>query len=747
MRISFRLIVSLMVAVLLVAASFTYWQVGKERTRLLNNMESRSRLLAESLRESAQPLLQEESGQKLAQLMEKFSGMENLKGVAIYDMAGKALGRSRSLDGDFPGRPEISWDSLIKGEPMGRLEKGLGESCYLYSLPISLGARQYSLVLFLGVADFRKQLAGVWRDNFLRVAVQMFIIAVVTFLVIRWSVAGPIAQMADWMKKLRTGETPGMFKLPREDLFAPIAREVSTFAKHLDQAKSAAEEEAHLRQLSESLWTAEKLKDFIRNKLQGKPLIVVSNREPYMHNFQGRKIECIIPAGGLVAAIDPVLRATDGLWIAHGSGDADAETSDSKGRLRVPPEDPHYTLRRVALTKDEENGYYYGFANEGIWPLCHIAHNRPVFRSEDWAWYQKVNAKFAEVVLEEIKGLREPCVLVQDYHFALLPRYVKEKRPDARIGLFWHIPWPNPEAFGICPWQREILYGMLGADILGFHIQFHCNNFLDTVDRTLESRIDWERFAVEKTGHTTQVRRYPISVAFPAATEPYPALPDKASLLREAGVDSRFLAVGVDRLDYTKGILERFRAVERFLVKHPGFVGNFTLAQIGAPSRIHIPRYHDFMDEVEREADRINWVFKAKNWKPIIFLERHHNPQEIQPYYKAADICLVTSLHDGMNLVAKEFVAARTDGDGVLILSRFAGASKELREALLVNPYDVEQMADAINYALTMPAVERQERMGKMRETVRENNIFRWAGNLITDLTRVTLVGDGGPQP
>jgi trehalose 6-phosphate synthase len=425
------------------------------------------------------------------------------------------------------------------------------------------------------------------------------------------------------------------------------------------------------------------------------------------------------------------------LWIAHGSGDADWETVDDRNCLRVPPEDPQYTLKRVSLTNEEENGYYYGFSNEGLWPLCHIAHARPVFRPGDWEQYKAVNAKFAQNVLEEIEGQSEPLVLLQDYHFALLPRLVREARPDARIGLFWHIPWPNPEAFGICPWQKEILHGMLGADLVGFHTQYHCNNFLDTVDRTLESRIDWERFSVTKDGRPTAVKPFPISVDFPGPERG--ETPDKATLFKELGVRAEFLLVGVDRIDYTKGLLERFHALERFLEKYPEYRERVTLAQIGAPSRTHIKRYADFVTEVEQLADRINWRFKTRHWRPIVFLKRHHSPEEIRPFYRRADACLVTSLHDGMNLVAKEFVTSRDDEDGVLVLSRFAGAAGELGDALIVNPYDVEETADALRAALAMEPAERRERMRHLRETVRENNIFRWAGNLVLELCQVPV--------
>jgi len=414
----------------------------------------------------------------------------------------------------------------------------------------------------------------------------------------------------------------------------------------------------------------------------------------------------------------------------------------------VPPDDPHYTLRRVWLSKEEEEGYYYGFANEGLWPLCHIAHTRPTFRADDWKHYQDVNRKFAKALLEEMEGIANPVVLVQDYHFALLPRLIKQKRPDARLAIFWHIPWPNPEAFGICPWQRELVDGLLGADLIGFHIQAHCTNFLQTVDRVVESRIDWDHSTVQRLEHRTRVHPFPISVELADVQPKTPrqsAYEVRASLFKGLGVEAAVMGLGVDRLDYTKGILERFLAIERFLEKYPRYQGVFTFVQIGAPSRTHIKRYHDLQAEIEAEVERINWRFRADQWKPIVLLERQHSHQEIEPYYRATDLCLVTSLHDGMNLVAKEFVATRQDERGVLILSCFTGAARELRDALQVNPYDIDQTAEAIRAALEMTPEEKEMRMQRMRKAVRDNNVYRWAASLIGEVCEIRLdTGESG---
>jgi trehalose 6-phosphate synthase len=616
---------------------------------------------------------------------------------------------------------------------------------HIFALPLH---RQDETIGGLAVVHdatyIRAQSLLTWREAFLRMLAQVFLIVFITMLIVRWSITGPIARAALWMRALRMGRISSRQQMPDLELFKPLAWEVVTLAESLSQARSAAENEARLREASESRWTADRLAIQVQARLDGGRLIVVSNREPYMHRHNGKLLEVIVPPSGLVTALEPVLNACDGTWIAHGSGEADAEVVDSQDRLRVPPNDPRYTLRRVWLSKEEEEGYYYGFANEGLWPLCHMAHTRPIFRAQDWAHYQEVNRKFTTAVLDEIKDIHKPVVLVQDYHFALMPGMIKEKRPDARVAIFWHIPWPNPEAFGICPWQRQLVEGLLGADLVGFHTQSHCNNFLQTVDRVVESRVDWEHFSVSRQSHRTIVHPFPISVDLtddePADTDRYGAnYVDRSVLLHEIGVSTPFIGVGVDRVDYTKGIQERFQAVERFLEKYPKYRQQFTFIQIGAPSRTHIKRYHDLMAELEAEAERINWRFQTGKWKPIVFLNRQHNHDEIERYYRAADLCMVTSLHDGMNLVAKEFLAARRDERGVLILSQFTGAARELRDALLVNPYDIDQTAEAIRVALEMEPEEKQMRVHRMRRIIKEQNIYRWAGSLITELCELRL--------
>lgn len=484
-------------------------------------------------------------------------------------------------------------------------------------------------------------------------------------------------------------------------------------------------------------WTPDALRRLLKDQFSGDEVILVSNREPYIHVRSAQGIQVQRPASGLVTAVEPVMRACSGTWIAHGGGSADRETADAAGRVRVPPADPAYTLRRIWLSKAEEKGYYYGFANEGLWPLCHIAHVRPVFRSEDWEQYRAVNERFAEAVVEEAHT-DDPVVLIQDYHFALLPRMVRERLPRATIITFWHIPWPNPESFGICPWRTEILDGLLGSTILGFHTRYHCNNFLQTVDRFLEARIEYESSTVSCGGHLTQVESYPISIAWPAAEDDEAVGAARARIRRALGIDDeQLLGLGVDRLDYTKGIVERMRAVERLFELHPEWLRRFTFVQIAAPSRSSLDEYQRFEAQVRATAAQINARFSDSTWQPIRLLVEHHDAESVRAHYRACDVCLVTSLHDGMNLVAKEFIAARGDERGTLILSQFAGASRELHEALIVNPYHIEQVAEALHRALAMPASEQRERMVSLRQLVREFNVYRWAGRMLLDAARL----------
>ncbi len=477
----------------------------------------------------------------------------------------------------------------------------------------------------------------------------------------------------------------------------------------------------------------------IAQRLGGKKLIVVSNREPYIHSYVGEEIEWSTPASGLVTALEPVMSACGGTWIAHGSGDADREVVDDEGKLLVPPGEARYSLKRVWLSKEEEQGYYDGFANRGLWPLCHLAYTRPRFDKWEWQTYKDVNRKFANAVLEEV-GSDNALVFIQDYHFALLPRMLKEEHPEMVVAQFWHIPWPNPEAFSICPWGEEILDGLLGNDLLGFHIQYHCNNFLSTVERSLEAVEDYEHFSVLRQGHQTFVRPFPISVdgrsMFEQAQSPE-VLADVERLRHTMALRGQLIGIGVDRVDYTKGIPERFRAIDRFLEQYPQYHKRFTFLQVGPLSRIHIAEYQALNDELYHLMVEINRKYGADHWVPIRILKANYPRKELLSFFRLADVCIVSSLHDGMNLVAKEFVSACRD-DSVLILSCFTGAARELDEALLINPYHIDGFADAIKVALEMPQEERERRMHRMRQIVFENDVYDWATRVFTEMSRLS---------
>jgi trehalose 6-phosphate synthase len=532
----------------------------------------------------------------------------------------------------------------------------------------------------------------------------------------------------DWTNQLRRflrGEA-------RPPTFQPMLGDVRDLVDRLVAEKEAEREQG--------TWNAERLRHTLGQYLSGERILIIANREPYVHErAEDGSAKVVHPASGLVTALEPIMRACSGVWIAHGGGSADRETADRDGRVRVPPGEESYAIRRVWLTKEEEQGYYYGFSNEGLWPLCHVAHARPIFRSEDFRQYVTVNQKFADALCAET-DTDDPVVLVQDYHFAMVPRLIRERLPRSTVIMFWHIPWPNSERLGICPWDNELLEGMLGASIVGFHTQYDCNNFLDCVDRFLEARIDREENAVIQHGRSTLVRPYPISVDWPVRwLDRLASVAEcRKSVFEELGLGpDALLGVGVDRLDYTKGIEERLRAVERLLERHPELVGRFTFVQIAAPSRVVIERYRELDRRVHELAVHVNERFGRGNYRPIVFRRTHHEPPAVFRYYRAADVCYVSSLHDGMNLVAKEFVASREDERGVLVLSRFTGAARELSEALIVNPYDLEEASAALAAALRMSPQEQRDRMRAMRTYVSEFNVYRWAGRMLVDAARL----------
>ena len=724
MRLSLRFVLPLMLVLAGIA-----WAVAPLVDKLtlswfVRDLDARSSLLANAIQEPLQELLAADKRTKAREFFNRITQNERLYAVGYCASPTSAALATRSLPAEIRCAELDRWEGprdhvlpsaqgplLVTVQPMPSEAAPAGRLVLVHDMSFvtrrSEETKRYVFYLFMGLAA---------------------VVSLITVIIAQLSWRGWMAGMRSLLRGeglLRQPAAGAQSHLPE---FKPIARDLQRLIREL-------ESDARARDEDQITWTPESLRAILRGELRGEDVIVVSNREPYVHQRRDDRIEAQRPASGLVTALEPIMRACSGTWIAHGSGSADREMVDRHDRVAVPPEKPAYQIRRVWLSAEEEAGYYYGFANEGLWPLCHIAHVRPTFRSGDWAQYIAVNRKFAKAVASEAKT-KDPIVLVQDYHFALLPNMIREELPDATIITFWHIPWPNPESFAICPWRDEVIAGLLGSSILGFHTQFHCNNFVDTVDRFLEARVDRESFTVSFGGKLTAVRRYPISIAWPPEEEMVQkTVADCRSGMRELNdlPPEHKLGVGVDRLDYTKGIVERFRAIERLLELNPEWVGRFTFVQVAAPTRAGIEEYQHHEMQVRAMATRINGRFERRGPPPIVLKVEHHEPRDVYAYFRAADLCFVSSLHDGMNLVAKEFVAARDDDRGVLILSQFTGAARELPEALIVNPYDVDQCAAALHLALTMPAAEQRDRMRLMRGLVAEFNVFRWAGRMLLD--------------
>jgi trehalose 6-phosphate synthase len=747
-----RLILALIAGVTLVSAASTYFDVLAHRHILREDLERRTKWMGASIEPDVRHALAAGDPSDLPGLAQLLKTGTGALGLAIYDPHGYLLAGS--------GPPDVM-GALGRGAVEKSLQRGVATGAFGHAgqwqwlelaFPIHNGNQlEGAMAVVVDASYIRSEGIALWRRSFWRIVALVVLIVGITVGMVRWFLLRPMSRFAERLRRLRIGHAENSVEpvAPELGIFSALAREIETMAESLKAARAAAAAEARLRDAGANQWTAERLAVHIRNRTGSSKIFVVSNREPYMHVRHGKETVCIVPPSGLVTALEPVLRACDGVWVACGNGDADTSMVDEFDRLRVPPDEPRYTLRRVWLTEEEEAHYYEGFSNEGLWPLCHIAHTRPIFRAADWKCYQLVNQRFAEALLEEMRDSAEPVVFAQDYHLALLPRLVKMERPDARVAIFWHIPWPNPEAFAICPWQAELLDGLLGADLIGFHIPLHCHNFLATVDRTVEARTDRDHLSVLRYGHTSVVRPYPASVAFDGAMRPADTwdgsvmeaerTAERQRLLSELGVRAESLALGVDRLDYTKGIVERLEAVGQLLEEHPWHRERLTLVQIAAPSRTRIPSYVDLRRRVEETVERINSRYQTMDWRPIVLIARQCSHEEVRRWYRAADLCLVTSLHDGMNLVAKEFVAARDDEEGVLVLSTFAGAAVELRDALLVNPYDIVGVAEAIHRGLEMAPAERRERMRRMRRQVMEHNTYMWAAKVLGDLRDLRL--------
>ncbi len=508
--------------------------------------------------------------------------------------------------------------------------------------------------------------------------------------------------------------------------------------RKIAEAKNRAVERAGKLQEFSHITTKSSLLDLVGKKLKDRKLILVSNREPYAHVYQGDQIAVIRNAGGLTIALDSIAKAFHSIWVCQGSAKADFKVTDPDGLVAVPPNEPSYHLKRLKLTRREEQGFYEGFSNETLWPLCHVCYVRPKFSPSDWQTYEEVNLKFALAVADTApKG---SLVFLQDYHLCRVAHHLKAVRPDLITALFWHIPWPNPEIFRILPWKKEVLEGLLSNDILGFHLKYHAENFLETVGLELECRIDWEKSRVERGDRITQVNAYPISIDFDSifrqSESPWVSK-TCGTLTVEQRLGGLKLILGVDRLDYTKGIPERLEAFDRLLDTHPEHLGRVKLIQIGVPSRTGLEDYQQVVAQIEEKCAALNARYSNEDWEPVLFLKGHQDFDTLLPYYRMAEVCVVSSLHDGMNLVAKEFVAASGNDRGVLVLSRFTGAARELEPALLVNPYDTVSFAEVLHQALTMPPEEQKARLDRMRMTVAENNIYAWAQAILSDAIRL----------
>jgi len=690
------------------------------------DLNSRGALVTNTLSDSIADALDETKGPRLQALFDRAVTDERLFAIGLCSLDGTLLRRTAS----FPSNLRCPDAVAAAHQPDPRLSiAGGAVHVGVHTVNAETGPIA-TLVLLHDLSFINRRSQDTRRYLIVFIATLGLAIALITVVVAQLSWRG-------WMAGVR-----GILR--GEGLLRPLLSppELTPFAAELRTRLRDLEDEYRRSQGPQAEWSPERLRTLLRTQLRDDQVIVVSNREPYIHEHAPHGTVVKRPASGLVTAVEPVMRACSGTWIAHGSGSADRQAVDAHDRVGVPPGKNEYRLRRIWLTAEEEQGYYYGFANEGMWPLCHVAHVRPVFRESDWEMYRAVNQRFADAVVTEARR-EDPVVLVQDYHFALLPAMIRAKLPRATILTFWHIPWPNPESFGICPWRREILQGMLGSTILGFHTRFHCKNFIETVDRFLEARIEHEYSTISFQDEETLVESYPISIEWPTeeAMAAWPSIAEcRRKVFERLGLPAdTCLAVGVDRFDYTKGILERLHAVERLLEKRPEWTGRFVFVQVAAPTRGALEEYRSFQERIERVTQRINERFGRSGYRPVHLLAEHHGQEAVTELFRAADVCVVTSLHDGMNLVSKEFVAARNDERGVLVLSRFAGAARELTEALIVNPYHVEEAADALHRAATMPEAEQRERMASLRMTVREFNVFRWAGHMLSDAGRWRL--------
>ena len=726
---------SVILALTLIVAASTFFQANGEELSLSSDLQYRTRVLGDSLTEAIQPSFDTRATSTVQQIVNRIAGNDRIAGLGVFDSGGILVASSSALSSGLANSSLVA-SAMDTGNPTGGFVQTSAGRAYALAEPLQEDNRVVGALMVVQSAKYIDDaITTIWFDSLTRLLLQVILVGGIIFLLVRLVFFKPLSKLVESMQSVRAGKASANASHDDEAFLKPLASEVSRMNTSLQHARFLAGQEARMRlEKLDSPWTGERLKEFIKAYLKDRPIYVLSNREPYVHEKKNGEVTWSVPAGGVITALEPVMEACGGTWIAHGSGSADKETADIEGKIRVPPDEPRYTLKRISISKKDLKGYYDGFSNEALWPLCHMAHIRPVFRQDDWRAYRRVNGLFAKTLLEEIKNVERPVILVQDYHLALVPAMIKNSRPDAQVAMFWHIPWPSAAQFSICPQRAEIVEGMLGADVIGFHTQQYCNNFLDTVGAEIESRIDLEQFSVTHSEHRSLIRPFPISIAFPGSAEGG-ARPARGAL-EKLGIRAKYFALGVDRLDYTKGILERFKAVEFLLDNHPQYRSAFTLLQVASPTRESVETYRAYAEQVSSEAQRINQKFGTREWHPIHLEKRHFAHAEILPLYQLANVCLVTSVHDGMNLVAKEFIAARKDEAGVLVLSQFTGAARSLKEALIVNPYSAEETSEAIDKALAMSPAEQHRRMKAMRASVRDYNVYRWSAELIKTLTQ-----------
>ena len=652
LSLTLRFILPLAIALILMAYAAVPLVDKLTLQWFVRDLDIRSHLIANSLQEPLMDFLERGERAKINALFGNVIKDERLFAIGYCNGGGKLLYHTPTFPKSIPclsADPAKEKPPSIHPLPQGPVHVSYNA---VDNPDDREGVRVGSLVILHDMSYIERRSAATRKYIIIFFTVLGVIISLITVFVAHLSWRGWMAGVRAMLRGEGILKPFSVETAPAE--LKPLAGDLRNLFRTLDAERRFTEDIS-------IVWNPDSLRRLLHKQLAGERILVVSNREPYIHVKTGERIEVSRPASGLVTAVEPVMRACSGTWIAHGGGSADRETVDAHDRVGIPPEHPEYTLRRIWLTKEEEDGYYYGFANEGLWPLCHIAHVRPIFRSSDWRQYKAINQRFADAVAAEADS-ENPVVLAQDYHFALLPEMIRKALPKATIITFWHIPWPNPESFGICPWREEILEGMLGSTIMGFHTPFHCRNFLETVDRYLEVRIEPESSTISRQGKLTLVENYPISIQWPPPwQETQPSVQDcRREVLQSTGLPKDgLIGLGVDRQDYTKGILERFRAVENLLETHPEMIGRFTFIQIAAPSRSTLEDYQMFAAQVRSLADRINGRFARGAYRPVCLRAEHHEPEIVNRFYRAADVCMVTSLHDGMNLVAKEFVASR----------------------------------------------------------------------------------------